>query len=86
MTLGAIDPYQQAHFVHSLVLALTGRIRKRVIVAGDRIIGAICREKFGGFQFFSADARLSLGRNVPKNDQRSPGQVRKVDFLGQMEK
>jgi hypothetical protein len=50
----------------------------------DEIIGSIRREKFLRLQFLSADA--SLGRNVTKSDQRPPGQVVRLIFLGQVEK
>ena len=44
-----------------------------MIVARDEVVRPICREKFGGFRFLSADARACFGRNVMKNDPRYPG-------------
>src|SRR5437667_10605251 len=65
--------HQQARFAETLVPALARRVRKYMIMTGNKIIGPISRQKYRSFRFFTASAQGCLGRNVMKNDPRCPG-------------
>jgi hypothetical protein len=71
--------HEQAYLIQFLFPALARCVMKRMVMARDEVIRLITREKLCCFRFFSADARL--GRNVTKNEQRPPCQVRKVGFF-----
>ena len=71
--------HQHAHRTRFLVPALASRVGKRLIMARDEIIRLIRRKDFGGFRFFTADARACFSRNVMKNDPRHPGLIANLE-------
>src|SRR4029077_17139724 len=61
--------HQQTRFAEPLVPALARRVRKCMIMAGNKIIGPIGRQKFRSFRFFTATAsRLSWAE---RDEERS---------------